>query len=157
MILEGESLKNCVPHQGLMALLTRVVQYDFARNTLASEVDIKDSDLFFDHDRNGVPSWVGFEYMAQSIAALSGIKRRFSLDEEPRIGFIMGVRNFKSRSAVFAPGRRLRVEVRQIFRDGDVASFECRIEENGTEEASAIINAIESGMGPVAVTGGTNG
>jgi predicted hotdog family 3-hydroxylacyl-ACP dehydratase len=156
MILEGESLRNCVPHRGLMALLTRVVQYDFDRGTLASEVDVKESDLFFDHDRRGVPCWVGFEYMAQSIAALSGIKRRLSLDEEPRIGFIMGVRNFKSRSPVFASGRRLRVEVRQIFRDEDVVSFACCIKENGTEEASAIINAIESGIGTVPAAGGTN-
>jgi len=157
MKIEGESLRRCIPHGGLMALLSRVVQYDFEAGHLASEVDIKESDLFFDAERGGVPSWVGFEYMAQSIAALSGIKRRMQRNEEPRIGFIMGVRNFKSRSTVFAPGRRLRVEVSQIFRDGDVVSFECRIKEDGVEEASAIINAIESDGALVPAVGANDG
>jgi predicted hotdog family 3-hydroxylacyl-ACP dehydratase len=157
MTIEGESLRRCIPHAGLMALLSRVVQYDFTPGHLVSEVDIKESDLFFDPERGGVPCWVGFEYMAQSIAALSGIKRRTERDLEPRIGLIMGVRNFKSRSAAFTPGRRLRVEVRQIFRDGDVVSFECRIAEDGVEEASAIINAIESDMGLVPTAGVTDG
>jgi predicted hotdog family 3-hydroxylacyl-ACP dehydratase len=157
MNIEGEFLRRCVPHSGLMALLSRVVQYDFDLGHLSSEVDIKESDLFFDAERGGVPSWVGFEYMAQSIAALSGIRRRMERDQEPRIGFIMGVRNFKSRSATFAPGRKLRVDIRQIFRDGDVVSFACNITEDGVEEASAIINAIESDGALVPAAGGTDG
>ena len=157
MIVEGEALERCVPHKGRMALLSRVVQYDFSQECLASEVDITESDLFFDREQGGVPSWVGFEYMAQSIAALSGIKRRMLLREEPRIGFIMGVRNFKSRAAVFAPGRRLRVEIRQTFRDGDVVSYECSINENGSEEARAVINAIEVSGGLLPAAGGTDG
>jgi predicted hotdog family 3-hydroxylacyl-ACP dehydratase len=95
--------------------------------------------------------------MAQSIAALSGIKRRLVQGEEPRIGFIMGVRNFKSRAAVFTSGRRLRVEIRQSFRDGDVVSYECNIQENGIEEARAVINAIEVNTGLVPAAGGTDG
>jgi predicted hotdog family 3-hydroxylacyl-ACP dehydratase len=157
MVLEGELLKSCVPHRGRMALLSRVVQYDFDRESLTAEVDIRESDLFFDAERGGVPSWVGFEYMAQSIAALSGIKRRTELKKEPRIGFIMGVRNFRSAAAVFAAGRRLRVEVRQIFRDGDVVSYEGSIGENGTELARAVINGIEADEGLVAAMGGADG
>ena len=157
MIMEGDVLESCVPHRGRMALLSRVVTYDFSEGSLTSEVDIKESDLFFDREQGGVPSWVGFEYMAQSIAALSGIKRRLELQEQPRIGFIMGVRNFTSTTAVFAAGRRVQVEVRQVFRDGDTASFECRIRENGAEQARAIINAIEAGEGLLPAMGGTGG
>jgi predicted hotdog family 3-hydroxylacyl-ACP dehydratase len=153
MVIEGDSLARSVPHKGRMALLTRIVQYDFEGEFLASEVDIRESDLFFDSERGGVPSWVGFEYMAQSIAALSGLRRRMDLGKEPRIGFIMGVRNFRSRVAVFAPGGTLRVEVRQTFRDRDVVSFECRIERDGGEQACATINAIESDQGAAAAPG----
>ena len=157
MVLDGEALENSIPHRGSMALLSRVVRYDFSQETLTAEVDVKESDLFFDRERGGVPSWVGFEYMAQSIAALGGIKRRTELNEEPRIGFIMGVRDFTSRAAVFAAGRRLQVEVRQIFRDGDVVSFGCSIGENGQELARAVITGIEAGEGLVAAMGGTDG
>jgi predicted hotdog family 3-hydroxylacyl-ACP dehydratase len=157
MAIEGALLESSIPHKGRMALLSRVLQYDFEEESLVSEVDIRETDLFFDAERGGVPSWIGFEYMAQSIAALSGIRRRMELGEEPRIGFIMSVRDFTARVGMFAPGQTLRVEVRKIFRDGDVASFACSIGESAAEQVHAIINAIEADGGPHAAVGEKDG
>ncbi len=157
MDIAGETLAGYLPHQGRMSLLTRVVQYDLETGSLAAEVDVGEADLFFDGERGGVPSWVGFEYMAQSIAALSGLKRRIDLKEEPRIGFVLGVRGFSSRVPVFAAGRRLRVEVRQIFKDGNLLSFEGSIAEGQTEQARGIINVIEVDEELTALMGGRDG
>jgi len=140
-----------------MALLSRVLDYDFEGGTLSAEVEVAESDLFFDAERGGVPCWVGFEYMAQSIAALSGLKRQLELEEQPRIGYIMGVRDYRSRVPAFAAGSRLRVEVREVFRDGEVLSFQCAIRENGVEQVRGIINAIEPEEGLPEVRGDSRG
>jgi predicted hotdog family 3-hydroxylacyl-ACP dehydratase len=157
MAIEGAVLERYIPHKGRMALLSRVLQYDFEEESLVSEVDIRETDLFFDAEREGVPSWIGIEYMAQSIAALSGIRRRMKLGEEPQIGFIMSVRDFTTRVAMFAPRQTLRVEVRKIFHEGDVASFACNIGENGAAQVHAIINTVEADGGPHAAVGKNDG
>jgi predicted hotdog family 3-hydroxylacyl-ACP dehydratase len=93
----------------------------------------------------GVPVWVGFEYMAQAIAALSG-RQGARHSQTPKIGFIMGIREFDCRIGVFAGGTCLRVEVAQEFRDGPVVSFHCRILDaarDGMVLTSAMVNAIE--------------
>lgn len=140
-----------------MSLLTRVVDYDLQAGSLAAEVEVGETDLFFDGRQGGVPSWVGFEYMAQGIAALSGLKRRIDLQEPPRIGFVLGVRGFRSLVPVFAAGQRLRVEVKQIFRDGNLLSFEGRIAEGDSEQARGILNVIEVDEQLTAAMGGGHG
>ena len=62
-----------VPHSGKMSLLDRVVDYNFEKLEIHAEVDIGPGSMFFDNDIDGIPVWIGFEYMAQSISALSGI------------------------------------------------------------------------------------
>ena len=135
-----------VPHKGPMFLLDRLIGEDLEAGCMASEVDMRPQSLFFREDLGGVPAWVGFEYMAQTIAALSG-RQGGRHGGEPKVGFIMGVRDFDCAAPVFPRGSRLRIEARQEFRDGPVVSFRCRILDGTAAEervlASAMVNAIE--------------
>ena len=58
-------VKELLPHDPPMVLLDRVTSYD--ESTLTAEVDISTESMFCGDD--GVPGWVGVEYMAQAVAA----------------------------------------------------------------------------------------
>jgi predicted hotdog family 3-hydroxylacyl-ACP dehydratase len=111
-----------------------------------SEVDIRSDSPFFRDGLDGVPAWVAFEYMAQTVAAISG-RQGARTGGAPKVGFIMGVREFDCVVPAFPLGSRLRTEVRQEFRDGPVVSFRCRVLDTAAAEervlVSAMVNAIE--------------
>lgn len=85
-----ESVSELVPHKGKMLLLDRVQSYSIETVTITTEIDISRDSFFYEEELGGVPAWVAFEYMAQSISALSGIYGR-SKGEKPKVGFIMSV------------------------------------------------------------------
>jgi predicted hotdog family 3-hydroxylacyl-ACP dehydratase len=126
-----------------MLLLDSVEAYNMDDLSIETEVRISESSEFFRKEEGYVPLWVSFEYMAQSIAVFSGIKYR-SEGEDPKIGFIMGVRDFKGEAEGFTAGDSVSVRVKQSFRDGDVAVFEGEASVDGKVYSSAIINVIEN-------------
>lgn len=150
MIVRPE-IEQYLPHKGTMLLLDRIVDHDLEDYSLAAEVDTARDGLFFDADLDGVPAWVGFEYMAQSIAALSGVYSRQG-GGEPKIGFIMSVRAFQTEVPAYPAGETLRIDVSQIFRDGNVVSFDCAVSRLGRVITTAVVNAIE--VDDAAIQGG---
>lgn len=143
MIIERPELEMYLPHEASMLLLDRIVGFDIGKGTLAAEVDTGAQDLFYHEELKGIPAWTGFEYMAQSIAALSGLNARKNLDAAPRIGFIMSIRAFTTSVPAYPAGHILRIEILQLFRDNSVVSFECRILDGTKVVTTAIVNAIE--------------
>ena len=93
-------LEKLVPHKGKMFLLDRVKKYVLETITIETQVDIDESNLFYDENLGGVPVWISFEYMAQSISAMSGIFGH-AHNEAPKVGFIMSVSSFNSHVPVF--------------------------------------------------------
>ncbi len=132
------------PHQGFMLLLDRLEEYSIEAASIRTAVEVSESSVLFDPETGLVPVWAAFEYMAQSIALLAGLNS-VEGGGRPRIGFIMGVRNFTAAVEGFAPGNRVDVSVKSVFRDGDVAVFEGRAEVNGRLAASGIVNTIQAG------------
>jgi predicted hotdog family 3-hydroxylacyl-ACP dehydratase len=65
---------------------------------------------------------VGFEFMAQAISALSGIKGRL-VGEEPKIGFIMSVSSMKIGLSSFKAGSVIEVKVKERDSIGLVYNF----------------------------------
>lgn len=100
------TVEQLVPHSGTMSLLSRVTAYD--EDWLEAEVDIHAGSVFAEEE--GVPAWVGIEYMAQAIAAYAGLQQR-ELGREPKIGFLLGTRRYESSVAWFAMGETLTVRV----------------------------------------------
>ena len=93
-----------------------------------------------------MPGWFGIELMAQTVAAWSG-HEKYSDGGQPRPGYLLGTRRYKSRSSSSPPGTILEIEVRQEFRDSSgLGAFECEIIVDGLVVASAIVKVYEGPM-----------
>ena len=66
------SVDALVPHAGSMSLLDEIT--GFGEEWLSAAVNITATSTFA--DEQGVPAWIGIEYMAQCIAAFSGVQER---------------------------------------------------------------------------------
>jgi predicted hotdog family 3-hydroxylacyl-ACP dehydratase len=130
-------IEELVPHADGMLLIDRVVAVE--GELVRSETTIRADNIFFQRGR-GVPSYVGFEFMAQTISAYDGLKRRAN-GKKPAIGLLLGCRKYSVARPFFVKGERLTVESNSLLGEEGMASFECRIlDEAGAELASATIN-----------------
>lgn len=128
-----------LPHQGTMRLLDRLVACD--ADSIVAEVRVPFDGLFLDPD--GMPAWVGIEYMAQTVAAWAGVQAR-ARGEAPRVGFLLGTRRYECTRGHFARGRVLRIEARcEIMGDNGLGAFACRILDDGEEVAAAHLSVFE--------------
>lgn len=76
-------------------------------------------------DNDGVPIWVGIEYMAQTIAVYAGLQAELA-GEPVKVGFLLGTRRFQSDFAYFQFGDVVDIEVTESFAQGDGLSvFSC--------------------------------
>jgi predicted hotdog family 3-hydroxylacyl-ACP dehydratase len=142
-------VEHFVPHRGAMSLLSRLVTID-AEQALA-EVDITPTSMFV--QGQGVPAWVGIEYMAQTIAAWAGARSR-AAGGEPAIGFLLGSRRYQAEVPVFATGQTLRIHARcELIGDSGLGQFACRIHDPAHRLlAEAMVSVFEPPMPPSSAT-----
>jgi len=142
-------IEHFVPHRGAMSLLSRMVAVD-AEQALA-EVDITPGSQFAQDQ--GVPAWVGIEYMAQTIAAWSGARARRA-GGEPAIGFLLGSRRYQAEVPVFAVGQTLRIHTRcELIGESGLGQFECHIRDSDSQLlAQAMVSVFEPPVPPSSAT-----
>lgn len=129
---------DLVPHSGKMSLLSRILGY--GEGWLHAEVDISGESMFA--DERGVPAWIGMEYMAQTIAAYAGLQER-NKGGVPKIGLLLGSRNYSSSVDYFARGQTLRIEVElEIVAANGLNVFNCELTGNETR-AVAVVNVFQ--------------
>ncbi|MFK4753976.1 ApeP family dehydratase [Oceanobacter antarcticus] len=117
------TVEELVPHRGEMSLLDRILAYD--ADSLCAEVVIQPQSSFCGPD--GVPGWVGIEYMAQAIAAWAGTAAKQE-GTAVRVGFLLGSRRFSSSCSCFPVGARLHIQVERLLQDSSgLGSFDCSI------------------------------
>jgi predicted hotdog family 3-hydroxylacyl-ACP dehydratase len=121
-LIEKEELQTLIPHKGKMFLLSRVIEYDTA-HSIRVEYDITEQCLFYDPAVDGVPSWVGFELMAQAIYVLSGIKVREG-GEKPNMGFILSIQSVRMEIPLFKNGSTVEICVKEIDYTDMIYTFE---------------------------------
>ena len=114
----GELLR----HGPEMTLIDRLVSYDSKKSVAA--VEIGPASRFLESD--GVPGWVGIEYMAQAVAAHIGFEAR-RRGERPVIGFLLGTRAYDARISRFPLGSKLEVWVEPLWFDAGVGAFRCSL------------------------------
>lgn len=137
-----ERVSELVPHKGKMLLLDRVQSYSIETVTITTEIDISRDSFFYEEELGGVPAWVAFEYMAQSISALSGIYGR-SKGEKPKVGFIMSVSGFKTDVGVFKEGDKVVVTVHETIRMDSAITFDGIASVDGKTVVTATLNTVE--------------
>jgi predicted hotdog family 3-hydroxylacyl-ACP dehydratase len=139
--IDRAELLTLVPHKGRMFLLSRIVSNDIQKHSLACEYDITAESLFYKEELKGIPSWVGFELMAQSISALSGLRGRLC-GKPPRYGFILSVSDMALHIPVLAGTVRIEVEEETVV--DLVYAFRCRVfsgEKNAVEAKLTVMEA----------------
>ncbi|MDO8861129.1 hypothetical protein Q6D67_05380 [Haliea sp. E1-2-M8] len=116
-------IRDLLPHDHPMILLDRV---DSCReHGLTACVYIGADSLFV--QPQGVPSWVGLEYMGQAIAAHAGVCAR--RDGHPvRIGFLVSTRRYDPACSYFPIGATLHIAVDAVtYNSTGLQVFECTI------------------------------
>jgi len=121
-VIEQEELQTLIPHKGKMLLLSRVIDYDIEHG-IRAEYDITEDCLFYDPVIDGVPSWAGFEFMAQAISVLTGIRSR-EKGEKPKIGFILSIPSMRMDIPLFKIGSSVEVYVEETDCTDMIYTFE---------------------------------
>lgn len=115
-------IEQLVPHDKPMALLDQMLEYhgdqSRCRVTITRQSPFAESD--------GVPAYVGIEYMAQAIAAHDGY-RSILAGNEVKVGFLLGTPGFRSNCSVFPIGAVLDVVVEEDWGNDELHRFACQI------------------------------
>jgi predicted hotdog family 3-hydroxylacyl-ACP dehydratase len=137
--LSGEyRVADLVPHSGRMSLLSAIL--DYGDDWLQAEVVITAESMFA--DAQGVPAWIGLEYMAQTIAAYSGLQERLQ-GGRPKVGFLLGSRKYLCNAERFAIGQRLVVTVSpELQGSNGLNVFNAELHGDGIS-ASAVVNVFQ--------------
>lgn len=132
-------IESVLPHRDSLRLIDRVIEWQ--PESIVVEVDVPGQGLFSRAD--GVPAWVGVEYMAQAIAAWAGCRARAE-GREPSIGFLLGTRRYTAHQPAFAAGTCLRVEAHcELMGENGLGMFACRILAGERELAVANVSVFE--------------
>ena len=130
-------VQQLLPHRHEM-LLADAVNYgpDYGQIMLT----IRPGSFFCD-GTEGVPAWIGIEYMAQAISVYSGVQMR-QAGEQVRIGLLIGTRRYESAVPVFALGARLTATAKLISRESEfMYVFGCEIDDGSRVLARGDIKA----------------
>lgn len=118
------SVPELLPQSGRMILLDDAIAA--GEGWVEAGVRIGEDSLLYEAGF-GVPAWVGIEYMAQTVAMYSGIRRKRA-GEQVKIGFLLGTRRYVAMTDYFVLGYYIRIHAREEWQDGQMAVFDCRIE-----------------------------
>lgn len=133
------SIEELVPHTGRMCLLDRVIEA--ADQHLVAEVTIRADGLFAEDGEVG--AWVGIEYMAQAVAAWAGWRARVQ-GGAPKIGLLLGTREYRCTVARFHAGQCLTISIRREFlADNGLGQFQCSIRDGDVELVAVALNVFE--------------
>jgi predicted hotdog family 3-hydroxylacyl-ACP dehydratase len=122
------TIAQLIPHSGNMVFLDRVIAAD--ESSLTAELVVRCDGLL--GDEKAVPTWVGIEYMAQTIAAFAGLQAK-QKGKAIRLGLLLGTRHYHSNLAEFSVGSILTVRVEKIIQAETLGVFDCYIQGDGVE------------------------
>ena len=134
-------IEKVLPHDHPMILLDQLVTY--SETTACCSVLISSKSNFYNDDRKAVPSYVGLEYMAQTIAAYANA---IKLDHggSVALGFLVSARTYKAKVSEFKIGAKLFISVERLFKEENGLSvFECTIKLDDALLVEARINVFE--------------
>jgi predicted hotdog family 3-hydroxylacyl-ACP dehydratase len=139
MTVAKYTFEEVVPHSSPMALLDNIEHWD--ENSLSASVTLSEKSPFASAE--GVPTWIGIEYMAQAIAAFSGVKSR-QQQGDVKIGLLLGSRRYSCNRELFPLNTLIVVNVEKVIgSDNGLFVFECSISGPNNLLANANLNVFE--------------
>lgn len=129
-----------IPHDGSMALIDKITE--ISEGHIECSVKTSKSKPFRD-SKNRIPSWIGIEYMAQSIGAYAGWTDK--LEGKPvKVGFLLGSRKLTLHTDFFED-ETIYIQAQLVFRNEELGSFKCAIlsEDKQSLLAEATVNVFQ--------------
>lgn len=125
------NLTELLPHRPPMLLLNELLKVEAKQARAAVHISA-DSPFFI--AGHGVPAAIGLEYMGQTAALMAGFEQQQNPDAEPRLGFLLGSRSYKSESPYFTDKQILHIECSEGALVGEeLANFNCSIKDANTD------------------------
>jgi predicted hotdog family 3-hydroxylacyl-ACP dehydratase len=121
-VIEEEGLLALLPHREGMLLLSRIVDYDLDRHIIRAEYDITRDCLFYDPALDGIPSWISFECMAQSSAAIIGLENK-----KLTPGLILSVSGMEIQQPVLRAGSTVSIAVAEDVKMDSVYTYTAEV------------------------------
>lgn len=116
-------VESLVPHKGPMCLIDSVV--DAGEDWIIARAEIRADNMFVQDQ--GVPAWVGIEYMAQAVSALAGLRQRKNRSDV-KLGFLLGTRKYSTERAFFEVGSVLQIKAQEVLLgENGLGAFQCEI------------------------------
>lgn len=134
-------IENLIPHKGKMLLVDKIISVDINKRSLTSQVTIKSTDIFFNTELQGIPSYVSFEYMAQTISALSAIVNQRTI---PKAGVILSVSNLQSTQSLFTLGQKIIIHIQESCVVGNLFTFDCTASLDNEQVVSCTLLVMET-------------
>ncbi|WP_409522556.1 hotdog family protein [Nitrincola sp. MINF-07-Sa-05] len=140
-MITGYDIEAVLPHAHPMILLSEFVEA--GESHAHCRVTVAPDSPFFDPATESVPSYVGVEYMAQTIAAFAGANALAS-GEEVKIGFLLGCRKYQPEVTRFYQGSVLEVRAEKLMMDeSGLSVFACRIDQDDKLLVEARLNVFQ--------------
>lgn len=135
-------LEKALPHRRPIIMLSEELPEE-SPGVARARIDTSPRSMFFDAGLDGVPSCAALEFMAQTMALAVGRDRgRRGLD--PAVGFVLGTRRMEVPAEGFLRRKRYVSRAECTYTDGEFASFDCSIsEEGGPVVATAVLTAYQ--------------
>lgn len=133
-----------LPHKSPMILISGIHSFNMEKGILIAHTRIQKENVLYQSAINGVPAYAALEYMAQSIGCFVGLyDLQKNPNKKPGVGFVLGSRKLQIQKPVLEVNQSYFIKVCALFCDENLASFECVLYNNETNEefANAIINA----------------
>lgn len=127
-------IADLLPHAPPMILIDQVESHQPGQGVVVS-VLVREESLFY-QEGIGIPNHVSLEWMAQTCGVFSGIEAG-TTGLPPRIGFLLGTRDFVATVDAFALGERLLVTANKVFQNNDMAMFACTVRQGDREVVTA--------------------
>lgn len=127
-----------LPHKPPMILIDELLSV--SETTLTARVLLRDDSPFVQDGR--VSSLIAVEYMAQTIAALAGLRRR-SRGENVKHGFLLGCRELNLPQPELRSGDDLTVEVRETWATEELGHFQCSVTRKGELVAEGVLSVYQ--------------
>ena len=132
-----------MPHQPPMRFIDEVVAVEDGRIVCRSH--IRESHILAVEGR--ITPLVAIELFAQAAAALM-VYRAGKAGTPTTGGFLLGTRKVDMMVDAFAPGDELTIDVTELWGDGPLAQFGCKLSRGGEEVAVGSINVAAAGGPP---------
>jgi predicted hotdog family 3-hydroxylacyl-ACP dehydratase len=130
-------VEDLVPHRGAMSLLDTIDGY--GEDWLRAGITVRPNSIFAEVD--GMPGWVGIEYMAQAASAFGGIEQ-VQRGEQPSIGLLIGARYYRCMLDPIPFGTQIQVLAKIAMRDTeDFAAYDCTLSTQGQVLAECMLKA----------------